>query len=412
MTRTRAFVLALGLVLAVTACGTQPGVGGGGNDGGGNTTDAGGNGNDGGHGGTNDGGNGGTTDGGNGGTTDGGGGGSDGGVTDGGNGGTDGGVTDGGNGGTDGGVTDGGTTDGGTADGGTTGGHVIKTVFMILMENHNWADIQGSSSAPYINSLLSQAAYATNYHNPPGNHPSEPNYIWLEAGSNLGITNDNDPSSNEKTTTQHLVTLLHNAGITWRAYEEGISGNNCPLTGSGNFAPKHDAMLFFSDSTGNLNSSDAYCIAHQRPYSELAGDLQNNTVAQYNFITPDLCDDMHNSFGCNSYDEVKNGDTWLSNNLPAILSSQAYQNGGLVIITWDESELDSTCSITDYYNNNCTIGLIVLSPYAKAGYSNSIHYDHSSTLKTVEEIFGVTPLLGHAGDASTKDLSDLFTQFP
>jgi hypothetical protein len=52
----------------------------------------------------------------------------------------------------------------------------------------------------------------------------------------------------------------------------------------------------------------------------------------------------------------------------------------------------------------------VLSPYARAGYHNTIHYTHSSTLRTIQEILGVTPLLGGAQHAS--DLRDLFTVFP
>ena len=56
--------------------------------------------------------------------------------------------------------------------------------------------------------------------------------------------------------------------------------------------------------------------------------------------------------------------------------------------------------------------MFLLSPFAKGGgkraYSNSIHYDHSSTLKTLEEIFGVQPFLGAAADRETNDLTDLF----
>jgi hypothetical protein len=55
------------------------------------------------------------------------------------------------------------------------------------MENHNWSDIKGKPAAPYINhSLLPLASYAEHYFNPPGVHPSEPNYLWLEAGTNFG----------------------------------------------------------------------------------------------------------------------------------------------------------------------------------------------------------------------------------
>jgi hypothetical protein len=57
------------------------------------------------------------------------------------------------------------------------------------------------------------------------------------------------------------------------------------------------------------------------------------------------------------------------------------------------------------------IGMIVLSPFAKGnGYQNSIHYTHGSTLRTMQEIFGVIPLLGDA--ANEADLSDLFLLFP
>src|ERR1041385_74897 len=106
----------------------------------------------------------------------------------------------------------------------------IKTVWIIVMENHNWAQIHGSSSAPYINNtLLPMASHAEQYFNPLLNHPSLPNYLWLEAGTNVGIHNDNPPSVNHQSTTQHLVTLLENAGISWRAYEENISGTECPL---------------------------------------------------------------------------------------------------------------------------------------------------------------------------------------
>ena len=277
-------------------------------------------------------------------------------------------------------------------------GNTIKTVFLILMENHNWSDIKGNSSAPYINNtILPMASHAEQYYNPPGNHPSEPNYLWLEAGTNFGISDDNDPAANHQSTKLHLVTLLTNSHITWKSYQEDISGNDCPLTSTGTYAPKHNPMVFFDDVTNTNDPHSASCIAHVRPYAELGTDLQNKTVARYNFITPNLCNDMHDSCGPLN-DPVKQGDTWLAQNLPTILNSEAYQNGGSVFITWDEGR-------------DGPIGMIVLSPDAKGGgYSNTLHYTHSSTLRTLEEIFGVTPLLGDAAHAT--DLSDLFKTFP
>src|SRR5689334_24891161 len=112
----------------------------------------------------------------------------------------------------------------------------VQTVFIILMENHNWSQIKGSSSAPYINNtLLTMSSYATQYFNPPGIHPSLPNYLWLEAGSNFGIADDNDPAIKHQSTTLHLATQLQTAGISWKTYQEDISGTTCPLTATGNY---------------------------------------------------------------------------------------------------------------------------------------------------------------------------------
>lgn len=278
-------------------------------------------------------------------------------------------------------------------------------VFIIMMENHNWSDIEGSHSAPYINKvLLPQASYAQQYYNPPGNHPSEPNYLWLEGGTNFGIKDDSDPAVNHQSTPAHLVTLLERAGISWKAYQEGISGKGCPLKSGGLYAPKHNPMVYFDNVTGgNAANRDtsAYCISHERPYTELAADLLRSTGPGYSFITPDLCHDMHNSVGCASIDSVKNGDNWLSQAVPPIIASSAYKDNGVLFITWDEGEGGS----------DGPIGMIVLSPLAKGGgYSNKVHYTHSSTLRTVQEIFGVTPLLGDATNA--QDLADLFQRLP
>src|ERR1039458_124429 len=78
----------------------------------------------------------------------------------------------------------------------------VQTVFVILLENHNWADFKGSADAPFINgTLLPLASHCEQYFNPPGLHPSEPNYLWLEAGTNFGIFDDNDPARSEELST-------------------------------------------------------------------------------------------------------------------------------------------------------------------------------------------------------------------
>jgi phosphatidylinositol-3-phosphatase len=281
-------------------------------------------------------------------------------------------------------------------------GH-IKTVWVIVMENQNWSSIKGNPSAPYINqTLLPQAAHAEQYFNPPHNHPSLPNYIWIEAGTNFGVLDDRSPLADSQSSTQHLVTLLsHAAGgpVEWRAYEANISGKDCPLANRYPYAVRHDPFVYFKDVTKQNDPNSPDCIRHIRPFEELGKDLADNAVAPYNFITPNVCDDMHDS--CSPLrNRIAQGDTWLAKNLPEILNSQAYREGGAVFLTWDEADI-----------GDGPIGMIVLSPLAKGhGYSNSVRYDHGSLLRTLEEVFGVAPFLGEA--ATQADLSDLFAAFP
>ncbi|HEY7335057.1 MAG TPA: alkaline phosphatase family protein [Bryobacteraceae bacterium] len=300
----------------------------------------------------------------------------------------------------------------------------VKTVWVILMENHNWTgnnsgatfgdpDLKGNALAPYINgTLLNTSAHAEQYFNPPGNHPSQPNYLWLEAGTNFGVLADTQPGQPQLFTDQHLVKLLENAGISWKAYAEPDFGSsvfdNCPLDFSF-LDVEHLPFVFFDDINGGLNPNSAECIGHVRTYYELATDLANQTSARYNFIVPNVCHDGHEGVSaCSALESADNtlrSDTWLRQNVPLILNSVEYQQGGALFIIWDEGEDSGKFS-------DGPIGMFLLSPFAKGGgkkaYSNSIHYDHSSTLKTLQEIFGVQPLLGAALDPRTTDLSDLF----
>jgi phosphatidylinositol-3-phosphatase len=300
----------------------------------------------------------------------------------------------------------------------------VKTVWVILMENHNWTgnnagaafgdpDIKGSPLAPYVNGkLLATSAHAERYFNPPGNHPSQPNYLWLEAGTNFGVLADTQPGQPQLFTDQHLVKLLEDAGISWTAYAEPDFGSpvfdNCPLDFT-SLDVEHLAFVYFNDINDELNPNSAECIKHVRPYYQLATDLADHTSARYNFITPNVCHDGHEGVSpCDATEPSDNtlrGDTWLKQNVPLILQSDEYKEGGALFIIWDEGEDSGKFS-------DGPIGMFLLSPFAKGGgkkaFSNNIHYDRSSTLKTLEEIFHVEPLLGAAADSATKDLSDFF----
>jgi len=364
----------------------------------------------------------------------------------------------------------------------------IKHVFVIAMENHNWtqpAQVSGqiqqiyeNPNAPFINSLVNgtayveingrtqhiseQVAYANAYHNVlatqsgnnPHIHPSEPNYLWAEAGTNFGVANDNDPfaanGGTNQNTTQHLAALLTNAGHTWKSYQEDIdlakdangkltnvvlsaSQYTVPLSSlSGNFssgvnqfngstqynyAAKHNPMVFFTDTNGGDNTTTSNPLASQHaPLQQLFKDLSDNKVAEYNWITPDQYNDMHTSLTggykglTGDAANIRQGDDFLAQVVPAIMASKAYQDNGVIILWWDESESDGMPNDNaDDFSH--TVPEIVISKHARQNdhgipYASTVNLSHSSDLKTMEEIFHLTALLGDA--ANVPDLSDLF----
>jgi hypothetical protein len=190
-----------------------------------------------------------------------------------------------------------------------------------------------------------------------------------------------------------------------------------------NFAPKHDGQLFFTATNGDNGSGTPNFspsnpeAQYYAPLQQLQTDLSNNSTARYSLITPDQFNDMHSSLNTDfTYNGVKYlagtdqesialGDNFLSKIVPIIMASQAYKNNGVIVIWYDETEAGNTTSFT--------VPEIVISPLAKGNaYNSTLAYTHSSDLKSMQELFGVTaPGGGFLGDASTpgtNDLSDMF----
>jgi len=342
----------------------------------------------------------------------------------------------------------------------------IKHVFVIALENHNFTQpssytatgqLFGNPAAPYINSLVTpgnanaaQVSYASHYNNVIYNgatvHPSEPNYVWAEAGK-PGPLNDADPYPANIVNGPSLSALLADNGKSWRSYQEDIdlakngtggltnnvldksqyvvplssfSGTSADYTNAYNgshqynYAAKHNPQLFFTATNGGNDASTSNPQAQNyAPLQQLQADLAANTVADYNWITPDQYNDMHTAlkagFDYNGVHytgdqaEIAQGDNFLSQIIPMIMASQAYQDNGAIVIWNDEDEGDKAG--TDSLFSGAEI---VISPLAKGNaYNSTVSLNHSSDLLTMQEIFGVTGTkLGDAANAT--DLSDLF----
>jgi hypothetical protein len=357
------------------------------------------------------------------------------------------------------------------ADRDDRGGKRPRKVFVVAMENHNWTQpaavvsprqIFMNPAAPFINGLVSgtsgisgQVAYATNYQNAGvGVHPSEPNYVWAEAGQAFHtVGTDADPYHDNVTcapqtvidSDQHLTAFLARAHKSWRSYQEdanvdltdnvplptamwtvplfSLSGNFNPppagvlnqynYTTQYNYAPKHNPMVFFRDTNGGCPATHS---PHYPPLQQLALDLQRDDLADYTWITPNQYNDQHSRLAggygfyvpASDQSAIAQGDNFLARVVPLIMASDAYEDGAVIVLWWDESEGGDTADFT--------LPFMVISKHAHANvggkpYASSVEFSHSSFLRTMQEIFDVDPEDGYpflGAAAVANDLSPLF----
>ena len=236
------------------------------------------------------------------------------------------------------------------------------------MENRSYDQ---AIAGGYTAQLAAQYSAATEYHD--ASHPSLPNYLAMTSGSTWGITDDGFhplPAGG-------IGAQLDAAGITWRAYMEGMGGD-CMVNGN-RYALKHNPFPYY----GNT------CPPQVVPFTQFDTDMAGD-VPRFVWITPDLCNDGHDC-------STAVADQWLSQTVPKILATSAWQQNGVLFITWDEGE--------DSANHVLTL---VIHPNTIT-HTSPNPYDHYSLLATIEDRLGL-PRLGQAVNANA--MSDLLAGLP
>ncbi len=237
-------------------------------------------------------------------------------------------------------------------------------VFVVMMENEDYADIIGNPAAPYLNSLLPKAANLTNMYATA--HPSDENYTAL-AGGTTGTQEGNTQSA--ELDNQQIGDLIGNAGGTWRSYMQSANGP-CDRGSQDTYTIDDTPFVNFKD----VSDNQASCQEHEQPLSQLATDLQQvNTTPTYAWLSANDCDDME---GCG----ITAGDTWLSQTLPTIFNSPAWTNQrSLLIITWDEDAADGQTDLQK-------IPTLILGSQGsvKQGFSSDHRYTEYSILRAIE----------------------------
>jgi phosphatidylinositol-3-phosphatase len=244
--------------------------------------------------------------------------------------------------------------------------HARPHVFLIVMENRS-AD-QALTGA-FTAQLAARYGEAANYH--AVSHPSVPNYLALTSGQTWGVQDD----SYRVLPRSDLGDQLSSAGVTWRAYMEGLGDGGClqsPLP----YDPGHNPFAFYG----------GRCPSNVVPLTALAGDLASSTP-RFSWITPDRCHDTHDC-------SVSVGDDWLRQEATAIMQSAAWKADGVLFITWDEDDGSADNRVLT----------LVIAPRQKHEVSNRL-YTHYSLLATIEDLMGVGRLANAAHASPMTDLA-------
>ncbi len=335
----------------------------------------------------------------------------------------------------------------------------IRHVFVIVLENQSASTTFGSNSpAPFLSQTLrAQGAYLPNYYGI--GHESNDNYIAMISGQAPNVETQADcllysnmtsgsigaygqdqgvgcvyPSS-----VPTIASQLRGNGLTWRAYNQGMGAdptresaecghpgldmmdNTERATATDEYATRHDPFVYFH----SIIDDSTLCDTHVVGLDPLANDLKSAPgTPNYVFITPDLCNDGHDSPCANGQQGgLRQADQFLREWVPRITSSPAFLNqAGLLIITFDEAATSDASSCCGEIagpgsplpgiigSGGGDVGAVLLSPCIAPGTVTMTPYNHYTMLRSVEDLFG----LGHIGFAQLPGEqsfgSDVFTR--
>lgn len=247
-------------------------------------------------------------------------------------------------------------------------------VVICILENHSFSQVIGVSSAPYINSLVSQSASLEEYY--ALTHPSQPNYLMMFSGSNQGETTDNLPVGTPWTTPNLGASLLM-TGYTFAAYSEDLPTTGSTVATSGAYARKHCPWVNWQGNGPNQIPASCNLAMDQFP-------TDFTHLPDVSFVIPNQNNDMHN--GADPA-KISVGDSWVQNFLKPY-TDWAQTHNSLLILTFDEDNFTTTNRIMLLFSGE----MVQPGAYTQNGYN---HYD---LLRTIEDMFAL-PHAGNAGNA-------------
>jgi hypothetical protein len=239
---------------------------------------------------------------------------------------------------------------------------------VVVLENHGYGEVIGSSDAPFLNKLAGRGALFTQSY--AITHPSEPNYLALFSGGTQGVTSDACPVT---FTAPNLASGLLAAGKTFTGYSESLPATGSRVCSSGDYARKHVPWADFRNVPASVN----------QPFTSFpATDF--SSLPTVSFVVPNLCSDMHDC-------SVATGDSWVRAHLGGY-AAWAMTHDSMLIVTFDED---------DSSGSNLIPTIFVGQQVRPGRYSERI--THYRVLATIEAAYG---LARDGAAASTTPIGD------
>jgi hypothetical protein len=317
----------------------------------------------------------------------------------------------------------------------------LAHVFVIVLENHSRDSVIGSPYMPKLTALAKAHGIARNYYGV--THPSQPNYVAMIAGDTFGV-NDDGP---HRFSARNLVDQLEPTH-TWAAYMEsapkaGYLDDYYPSPSARLYASKHNPFVLFDDIR-----NDPKRLAKIKPYTEFGSDMASGNVADFVYIVPNQCHDLHGGVDVilekgdgtpcrfsqhpddrNDRDLKRKADDFVDATVTAIMRSKAWRRGdSAIFVVADESDFEPADPETSANGGwrdprGCCDSptLPAASPQVSSKWPGGVYggglspavvittrgapvvsstpYNHYSLLTTIEDNWGLEHL-GHAGDAA------------
>lgn len=268
-------------------------------------------------------------------------------------------------------------------------------VVIVVEENKAYTDIIGNPAMPYLNSLGTQYAIATNYY--ANDQPSLPNYFMLTTGQTVIQHTDTYTGVFDG---DNVVRALTAANKSWKVYAEnlpsvGYLGGDQPP-----YIQHHNPFVLFSDVVNSPTQQQNVV-----PVTQLATDLAAGNLPDYSFVVPNNQNNSHDCppgmTTCDINETLANSDTWLKNTIDPLLQNASFQKDGVIVITYDESNPQ------DLAHGGGHVATIVVGGKIKRGFQSTTLYQHESVLRFALKYLGVTQFPGAA--AAAPDMDEFLT---